>query len=94
MPNTPKNSSKLGALGGFASMMPAEFGGSGRGLSHAIQVIDEVSKECVSTGFLVWAQYALQWYLVNSTNPALCRSGAAANRHRRNAGRYRANRIR
>lgn len=62
---------KLGAIGGFASMTPAEFGGSGRGLKHAIQVIEGVSRECVSSGFLVWAQYALQWYLVNSANTAL-----------------------
>ncbi|MDD4880668.1 MAG: acyl-CoA/acyl-ACP dehydrogenase [Gallionellaceae bacterium] len=62
---------KLGAIGGFASMTPVEFGGSGRGLKHAIQVIEEISKECVSTGFLVWAQYALQWYLTNSANSAL-----------------------
>ncbi len=62
---------KLGAIGGFASMTPTEFGGSGRGLKHAIQVIEEASKECVSTGFLIWAQYALQWYLVNSANTEL-----------------------
>jgi alkylation response protein AidB-like acyl-CoA dehydrogenase len=62
---------KLGALGGFGSLTPPEFGGSGRGLAHAIRVIEEVSKECVSTGFLVWAQYALQWYLSNSANSAL-----------------------
>jgi hypothetical protein len=62
---------KLGALGGLASLTPTALGGSGRGLKHAIQVIEEVSKECVSTGFLVWAQYALQWYLVNSGNEAL-----------------------
>ena len=62
---------KLGALGGFASLTPAALGGSGRGLKHAIQVIEEVSKECVSTGFLTWAQYALQWYLLNSGNTAL-----------------------
>ncbi len=62
---------KLGAIGGFGSLTPPELGGSGRGLKHAIQVIEEVSKECVSTGFLVWAQYALQWYLVNSPNTAL-----------------------
>jgi alkylation response protein AidB-like acyl-CoA dehydrogenase len=62
---------KLGSIGGFASMTPSEFGGSGRGLKHAIQVIEEASKECVSTGFLVWAQYALQWYLVNSANTEL-----------------------
>lgn len=62
---------KLGALGGLASLTPIELGGSGRGLSHAIAVIDEVSKQCVSTGFLLWAQYALQWYLVKSSNRAL-----------------------
>lgn len=62
---------RLGALGGFASMTPVKYGGSGRGLKHAIQVIEEVSKECVSSGFLVWAQYALQWYLVNSANEGL-----------------------
>jgi alkylation response protein AidB-like acyl-CoA dehydrogenase len=62
---------KLGAIGGFGSLTLPELGGSGRGLKHAIQVIEEVSKECVSTGFLVWAQYALQWYLSNSPNTAL-----------------------
>lgn len=62
---------KLGTLGGFASLTPPALGGSGRGLRHAIQIIEEVSKECVSTGFLVWAQYALQWYLLNGTNPEL-----------------------
>ncbi len=62
---------QLGAIGGFASLAPSSLGGSGRGLKHAIQVIEEVSKECVSTGFLVWAQYALQWYLLNSPNAAL-----------------------
>jgi alkylation response protein AidB-like acyl-CoA dehydrogenase len=62
---------QLGALGGLASLTPAELGGTARGLSHAIGVIDEASKQCVSTGFLLWAQYALQWYLVNSPNRAL-----------------------
>lgn len=62
---------QLGALGGFASLTPPALGGSGRGLKHAIQVIEEVSKECVSTGFLVWAQYALQWYLLNGNNAEL-----------------------
>ncbi len=62
---------KLGGLGGFASLTPPALGGSGRGLKHAIQIIEEVSKECVSTGFLVWTQYALQWYVLNGTNPEL-----------------------
>ena len=62
---------KLGALGGLGSLTPAERGGTARGLAHAIHVIDEVSRECVSTGFLLWGQYALQWYVVNSSNQAL-----------------------
>jgi len=62
---------KLGALGGLGSLTPVEFGGTGRGLEHAIRLIEETSKQCVSTGFLLWAEYALQWYLVNSPNRAL-----------------------
>jgi alkylation response protein AidB-like acyl-CoA dehydrogenase len=62
---------QLGALGGLASLTPVELGGTAHGLKHAIQVIEEVSKQCVSTGFLLWAEYALQWYVVNSANQAL-----------------------
>ena len=62
---------QLGTLGGLASLTPPELGGSGRGLAHAIRIIEEASKQCVSTGFLLWAEYALQWYLVNSPNRAL-----------------------
>jgi len=61
----------LGALGGLGSLTPIEYGGTARGLGHAIHVIEEVSKECVSTGFLLWAEYALQWYVINSSNQAL-----------------------
>ena len=62
---------RLGALGGLASLTPSASGGSARGLVHAIGIIEAVSRQCVSTGFLVWAQYVLQWYLVNSDNRAL-----------------------
>lgn len=62
---------QLGALGGLGSLTPAAHGGSARGLGHAIRVIEEASKECVSTGFLLWAEYALQWYVINSSNHAL-----------------------
>lgn len=62
---------QLGAIGGLGSMTPVAHGGTARGLGHAIQVIEEVSKQCVSTGFLLWAQYALQWYVINSSNQAL-----------------------
>ena len=62
---------QLGALGGLGSLTPVAHGGTAYGLKHAIQLIEEVSKECVSTGFLLWAEYALQWYVVNSSNQAL-----------------------
>jgi len=62
---------QLGAIGGLGSLAPVAHGGTARGLGHAIQVIEEASKECVSTGFLLWAQYALQWYVVNSANQTL-----------------------
>jgi alkylation response protein AidB-like acyl-CoA dehydrogenase len=62
---------QLGALGGLGSLTPVEHGGTALGLGHAIQLIEDVSKECVSTGFLLWAEYALQWYVINSSNRAL-----------------------
>lgn len=62
---------KLGALGGLGSLTPVARGGSAQGLTHAIRLIEEVSKACVSTGFLLWAEYALQWYVLNSPNTAL-----------------------
>jgi len=62
---------QLGALGGLGSLTQVTHGGTARGLKHAIKMIDEISKECVSTGFLLWAQYALQWYVANSSNEAL-----------------------
>jgi hypothetical protein len=62
---------QLGTLGGLGSLTPVAHGGTARGLAHAIRVIEEASKECVSTGFLLWAEYALQWYVINSSNQAL-----------------------
>lgn len=62
---------QLGALGGLGSLTPVEHGGTAYGLGHAIRLIEEASKECVSTGFLLWAEYALQWYVINSSNHAL-----------------------
>lgn len=62
---------RLGTLGGLGSLTPVAHGGTARGLAHAIRMIEETSKECVSTGFLLWAEYALQWYVINSSNRAL-----------------------
>jgi len=62
---------KLGEMGGFAGAVSPEYGGSGAGLDQVIRVMEEVSKECMSTGFLVWAQTACAWYLQNSCNKSL-----------------------
>lgn len=62
---------RLGAIGGFGAMVTPQFGGTGKGLKNAVRVIEDVSRECVSTGFLVWAQNACAWYLQNSSNIAI-----------------------
>lgn len=41
------------------------------GLLEAIMGIAEVSKVCVNTGFCVWCQNVLAWYLYNTPNEAL-----------------------
>jgi len=53
----------FGALGGFAQSCPRELGGGGRGLKAAIQAMEIVSQECLSTGFCVWCQDACGWYI-------------------------------
>ncbi|MES2366034.1 MAG: acyl-CoA dehydrogenase family protein [Pseudomonadota bacterium] len=65
---------RLGAIGGFGAMVTPQFGGTGKGLKNAVRIIEDVSRECVSTGFLVWAQNACAWYLQNSSNLVI-RSG-------------------
>ena len=59
----------LGRIGGFAGAAADEIG-----LRQVIRVMDEVSRECLSTGFLVWCQSACAWYLHNSSNNALRQS--------------------
>jgi alkylation response protein AidB-like acyl-CoA dehydrogenase len=62
---------QVGALGGYAQAVAPEFGGAGTGLRSAIQVIEAVSEECLSTGFMVWCQIACTWYMQNSANDYL-----------------------
>jgi alkylation response protein AidB-like acyl-CoA dehydrogenase len=59
---------ELGALGGFASLVPPEYGGDARGMAHAIDIMDQVSQVCASSGFLVWAQFACIWYVLHGDN--------------------------
>jgi alkylation response protein AidB-like acyl-CoA dehydrogenase len=58
----------LGRAGGFRGAVDAEFGGNDLGLKHVIQVMEEVSKECLSSGFLVWCQTACARYIQLSDN--------------------------
>jgi len=62
---------ELGQAGGFRGAMLPEYGGNGLGLKHVIQVMEEVSKVCLSTGFLVWAQTACARYIELSTNESV-----------------------
>ena len=61
----------LGTAGGFRGAMAPEFGGNGLGLKHVIQVMEEASKLCLSTGFLIWCQTACARYIQMSGNSAL-----------------------
>jgi alkylation response protein AidB-like acyl-CoA dehydrogenase len=65
---------ELGAAGGFRGAMAAEFGGNGLGLKHVVQVMEEASKLCLSTGFLVWCQTACARYIQMSDNEPLKKS--------------------
>lgn len=59
---------ELGKLGGFAAAIPEEYEGLGLDLSAQIDVTTIISKECGSTGFMVWCQSTCAWYLLNSPN--------------------------
>ncbi len=61
----------IGAVGAFSHAVSTDNGGSGKGLKYAVQSIEEVSKECLSTGFIAWCQVACTWYLENTQNTAL-----------------------
>lgn len=62
---------ELGAAGAYAHAVSPEFQGTGMGLKAAIQSIEEISKACMSTGFMAWCQVACTWYLQNTQNQAL-----------------------
>ncbi|MEM6453364.1 MAG: acyl-CoA dehydrogenase family protein [Cyanobacteria bacterium P01_D01_bin.105] len=61
----------IGTAGAFSHAVSSHNGGSGKGLKYAVQSIEEVSKECLSTGFIAWCQVACTWYLQNTKNKAL-----------------------
>jgi alkylation response protein AidB-like acyl-CoA dehydrogenase len=61
----------VGTLGGFKQGVPTELSGSGVGIKGTIQVVEEIAKECLSTGFLAWSQAICTWYIQNSGNTYL-----------------------
>ena len=56
---------RMGALGGFAQGVPAQYGGAGHGAQDTIKLMEEVARECLSTGFCVWCQTVCAWYIQN-----------------------------
>jgi len=62
---------QLGDARAFAHAVAPELGGTGLGLKAAIQSLEEISKECMSTGFMAWCQIACTWYLQNTENRQL-----------------------
>lgn len=61
----------LGQAGAYRGAVSPDHGGNGLGLSHVIAAMTAVSRECVSTGFLVWCQTACARYIDQSRNDAL-----------------------
>lgn len=62
---------RLGAVDAFSHAVSTEYQGSGRGLRAAVQSIEEISKDCLSTGFIAWCQVACTWYLEHTDNTQL-----------------------
>ncbi|GAC1389114.1 MAG: acyl-CoA dehydrogenase family protein [Ktedonobacteraceae bacterium] len=62
---------QVGMLGGFKQGTPTEFSGTGRGIRCTIQVMEEIAKECLSTGFITWCQTVCAWYIQNGESEYL-----------------------
>ncbi|MFZ0836548.1 MAG: acyl-CoA dehydrogenase family protein [Xanthobacteraceae bacterium] len=58
---------QLGTAGAFQAHANGAAGD--HGLFATIEAMAEVSAACISTGFCVWCQDALVWYLANAENP-------------------------
>lgn len=58
----------LGAAGAYRQHLASQ---SGPGLIGAINAMASISAECMSTGFMMWCQDALGWYLENTDNTPL-----------------------
>lgn len=61
----------LGAAGAYRGVVAPRLGGNGGGLRAVVEAMDEVSRTCMATGFMVWCQTASARYLDLSSNEAL-----------------------
>ena len=59
-----------GIHGGFAGVVPYEYGGHGLGISHTIRNMAKVGETCLSTAFTIWCQTACARYIALSENIA------------------------
>lgn len=60
----------LGKVGAYRDIAPSVTG-TPLNLFQTIKNMAEVSEECMSTGFMMWAHVVCCWYIENSDNPWL-----------------------
>jgi hypothetical protein len=61
---------ELGRAGAFRHHLESA-NPAGMDIVGAIDAMDRISVECMSTGFMTWCQDAVGWYVENSDNPYL-----------------------
>ncbi|MFP4294337.1 MAG: acyl-CoA dehydrogenase family protein, partial [Halothiobacillaceae bacterium] len=61
----------LGEAGAFRQHLGSQNGKGEPDINAALLAMDLVSRECMSTGFMVWAQDVLGWYIELSENDYL-----------------------
>lgn len=61
----------LGQAGAYRYHLASQRADGVCDLAAAVEAMAVVSRECMSTGFMMWCQDALGWYLENSDNEAL-----------------------
>lgn len=61
----------LGEAGAFRQHLASQNGRGEHDLQAALRAMDIVSRECMSTGFMMWAQDVVCWYIEMSDNEFL-----------------------
>ncbi len=61
----------LGSTGAYRQHLPSLRADGRHDFPAAIRAMEAVSRECMSTGFCVWCQDALAWYIENADDAAV-----------------------